>query len=340
MIERLKRTSGRRQTQLGSKRAVRAFMPTPAKPQPRAPKVRRLQAAVLAAVLFASLEGMAPASPKLPEIPGQIPRCEPGEPGSPTEGSSTTAPGTPTLPPAGRPRTLAAAREHRARQAVEFRKPESGTPPDRVATTDRGVSFEAYDDALVQAVQRHWQDLLDQSQVVPRFGKVVLDFNLTPDGRVTDLRVTDCQVGLIVGLLCQKAVADLAPYVAWPSDMRRKLGASHRPVTLTFHCFEAGVARSRSGMQRDDDHLVGDLWTGPRIEEHRGSLPAATGYSIGPVQIRFPDCGPWPMIPESHSWQPTSQHECWEKLGPPTPHSSPCFRPPPPPPLPSPPSGR
>jgi hypothetical protein len=92
-------------------------------------------------------------------------------------------------------------------QAGESRKPESGAPPpDWLAADDRATSFEACDGALVQAVQQHWQSLLDGAQVVPRSGKVVLDFNLTPDGRVTDMKVTACQVGLIVGWLCQRAV--------------------------------------------------------------------------------------------------------------------------------------
>ena len=155
MIERLKTTSGSWQTQLGKQRAG-ALMQTPEKPQPRGSTVCRPLAAVLSAVLFASVEGMAPASSKLPEIPGQLPRSEPGEPGNPTDRSSTTTSGTPTAPPDGRLRTLAAAREHKAMQAAEFRKPDSGAPPaDRLDAGDRGMSFEAYDDALVQAVQRH-----------------------------------------------------------------------------------------------------------------------------------------------------------------------------------------
>ncbi len=338
MFEQLKGTSSSWQTQLGNQRAVRALLQTPEDLPPRTSKARRLQAAVLAVVLLAYLEGMASASSKLPEIPGQVRHSESGERGGSNELSPTTVLETPTAPPDGRLRTLAAAREYRARQAAEFGKPASDTPPaDWLAASYQATSFRAYDDALVESVQRHWQDLLDQSRIVPRFGKVVLDFKLTPDGRVTELKVTECQVGLVVGLLCQKAVTDLAPYAVWPSDMRRRLGAGQRPVALTFHCFEGGVAQSRSDALHDPDHLVGDVWTGPRIAEHRGSPAAATGYSLGPAHIGFADSGPWPMIPVDYSWPSTSWRECWEKQAHPTPHSTPCFRPPP---LPSPPSGR
>jgi hypothetical protein len=50
---------------------------------------------------------------------------------------------------------------------------------------------------------------------------------------VTDMKVAENNVGEMLGLLCQKAVQDPAPYAAWPSDMRRLLGNT-RSIQFTF----------------------------------------------------------------------------------------------------------
>ena len=83
-------------------------------------------------------------------------------------------------------------------------------------------------------MQQRWYDLLDSSQFAQRSGKVVLEFRLTYDGRITDLKVSDNEVGEILSLLCQRAIMDPAPYARWPDDMRRMIGANYREVTFTF----------------------------------------------------------------------------------------------------------
>jgi len=55
------------------------------------------------------------------------------------------------------------------------------------------------------------------------------------DGRITDLKVNGNDVGELLGLLCERAILDPAPYPAWPSDMRRMIGQNFREVTFTFY---------------------------------------------------------------------------------------------------------
>jgi outer membrane biosynthesis protein TonB len=96
--------------------------------------------------------------------------------------------------------------------------------------------FGDYDRRLILAVQQRWYDLLaEQRFMQDRTGKVVLDFHLTYDGRITDVRVEDNTVGELLAVICQKAVQDPAPFGKWPSDMRKLVGADYREVRFTFY---------------------------------------------------------------------------------------------------------
>ena len=140
-----------------------------------------------------------------------------------------------------RPRTL---REAQARQQQrtglvgEKMKQEGGV--ERHAVTSsldvRATPFGAYDRAIIEAVQNRWYYLLDSGDFArERTGKVVLEFHLNYDGRITDMKVVENTVNELLGLLCQKAILDPAPYDKWPSDMRRMVGADYREVRFTFY---------------------------------------------------------------------------------------------------------
>ncbi len=99
-----------------------------------------------------------------------------------------------------------------------------------------GLPFGAYDRAIVEAVQNRWYYLLDSGDFArDRTGKVVLEFNLTYDGRVTDMKVVENTVNELLCLLCQKAILDPAPYPRWPAEMRRMIGSDTRHVRFTFY---------------------------------------------------------------------------------------------------------
>jgi outer membrane biosynthesis protein TonB len=138
-----------------------------------------------------------------------------------------------------RPRTLAAARLARGMIAGEKMKQEGGVKRSRVETTldVRATKYGAYDALIVSAIQQRWYFLLDQRELVAKSGRVVLEFHLNHDGRVTHLRVLESDVGDFLTLLCQKAVQDPSPFPAWPADMRREMPKDYRDVRFTFYYY-------------------------------------------------------------------------------------------------------
>ena len=92
-----------------------------------------------------------------------------------------------------------------------------------------------YDRALIAAVQQRWYALLDErNYALDSRGKVVLQFVLHPDGRITGMKVAENTTTEVLGIVCEKAVLDPAPFPAWPTDMRRLIG-EERPIQFTFY---------------------------------------------------------------------------------------------------------
>lgn len=200
-----------------------------------------------------------PAPTPTPKSVGDtLPQPKPAPPAPPTPvqvAKASTAPPTPTVPMLNpstakptpppepgdadtktpRPRTIKEALARRAESGLvgEKMKQDGGVKRLGVSALDaRGMAFGAYDAAIIQAIQQRWYSLLE-SRPTPR-GKVVVEFRMHFDGRVTDVKVNDADVGELYSLFCQKAVQDPAPYPRWPSDMRRQLAADHRDVRFTF----------------------------------------------------------------------------------------------------------
>jgi hypothetical protein len=107
----------------------------------------------------------------------------------------------------------------------------------RFALDVKMTPFSAYDAAFIAAVQQRWYDLLDNTPFSQRSGKVVLEFLLTEDGLITEMKVIENQVGELLGSFCQRAIQDPAPYPKWPSDMRRMIASKFREVTFTFYYY-------------------------------------------------------------------------------------------------------
>lgn len=95
--------------------------------------------------------------------------------------------------------------------------------------------FGEYDRFLIEAIKNRWYALLDErSYASDTRGKVVLQFVLHPDGRITEMNMSDNTAGEVLGYICQKAVLDPAPFPAWPNEMRRMIG-ENRPIQFTFY---------------------------------------------------------------------------------------------------------
>jgi outer membrane biosynthesis protein TonB len=100
----------------------------------------------------------------------------------------------------------------------------------------RATPFGTYDEKLIEAVQSHWFNLLDQHEYAgDSRGKVILTFRLHYDGRITDLNVVGNSAGGVLGLICEKAIRDPSPYDPWPTEMRLANRGDVRDIQFTFY---------------------------------------------------------------------------------------------------------
>jgi hypothetical protein len=138
-----------------------------------------------------------------------------------------------------RPRTLkeAMARQPNNRLVGEKMKQNGGVRRRNLASSLDviGSEFGAYNAAIISAVQNRWYDLLDSRNYAgEQIGSVTVKFRLNADGSISEVAFVDSSVDLALGMLCQSAIKDPAPYAPWPSDMRRKIGDSSIEVTFKF----------------------------------------------------------------------------------------------------------
>ena len=166
-----------------------------------------------------------------PPAPAPKPADTPGDLAlrRPEDGNASTAPRR------ERVRTLAEARAQKNLAGQKTLQDGGVKNRGRISLDVKGSPFGTYDAAFIAAVQQRWYDLLESTPYVQRSGKVVLEFRLNHDGRITDMQMTGNEVGEILGIACQRAVLDPAPFGKWPEDMRRMIGNTYREVTFTFY---------------------------------------------------------------------------------------------------------
>lgn len=134
-----------------------------------------------------------------------------------------------------RPRTITEAKQRKGMLTGDKLRQEGGAPNRGTLSLDvKGSPFGEYDAAFISAVERCWHLLLDDHQGSRRPGKVVVDFVLNSDGRITNLKVSSSEVGEIQSMLCQSAILNPAPYPRWPAQMRQTIGGV-REIRFTFY---------------------------------------------------------------------------------------------------------
>lgn len=139
-----------------------------------------------------------------------------------------------------RPKTLNEALE---RQGLRGEKMKQNGGVERTAiSSSLDVARSAcgdYDRDFIEAVQNRWDQLLqNQSGNMP--GKVVVEFRLYFDGRITDMKVIQNEVTDLLALYCQKAILDPAPYKRWPPEMRAEINKDYREIRFTFYYLNPG----------------------------------------------------------------------------------------------------
>jgi hypothetical protein len=170
------------------------------------------------------------AKPTQPVPPGDLAMAKPDAQLRPDDGKADQP----------RPRTIkeALSRQHRSQLSGDKMKQEGSTQRLKLdpGFDVKATPFGQYDAEFIQAVQERWFNLLDNMSVDGyRPGRVVVRFHLNYDGRITDMKVLDNNVGEMLGLLCQKAVLDPAPYDKWPREMRLLVDKDYREITFTFY---------------------------------------------------------------------------------------------------------
>lgn len=176
--------------------------------------------------------------------PGDLAMAKPGpdQPAPPLR-ASPNLPEAATTNARPRPRTLAAARAQMDQNALsalvgEKMAQDGGVKRFSVQPSidTKGSPLGGYDARFIAAVQECWWALLEaQRYSLDRLGKVVVEFRLTAEGRVTDLRVVNSDVGEIYTTLCQLAITKPSPYEKWPTDVRRLVGNDYRDIRFTFY---------------------------------------------------------------------------------------------------------
>jgi outer membrane biosynthesis protein TonB len=139
-----------------------------------------------------------------------------------------------------RPRTLAEARARQGDGQIAGQKyrQEGGVHRKMdVASVDAAATpFGNYDAGVFAAIQKRWYDLLDQSQfAADRRGKVVITFRLHSNGRISNLKIQESNVGEVLTIICRMAIEDPAPFDPWPADLRRIIEKDYREIMITFH---------------------------------------------------------------------------------------------------------
>jgi hypothetical protein len=137
-----------------------------------------------------------------------------------------------------RPRTVAEAKAQKGIIEGQKMRQEGGTRRHAVGMSMdvKATPFGAYDMAFIHAVQTRWFNLLEERDFVGnQSGKVVLEFRLNYDGRITALRVVDSEVNELLSWTCQRAILDPAPFRPFPSDMRRMVSNDYREIRFTFY---------------------------------------------------------------------------------------------------------
>jgi outer membrane biosynthesis protein TonB len=188
------------------------------------------------------LQPSAPAQPKVAEPPQPPPQAQvkagDDQQRKPSDGVVDTvdSQGKSQNQPKDRPRTLAAARAAKGMLQGEKMRQEGGVRNrGRVAFDTKATPFGEYDAAFIAAVEQCWHRLLEEHRGNQRSGRVVVDFKMNSDGRITELNVTSNETGEIFGMICQRAILDPAPYQKWPPEMLRMIGATTREIRFTFY---------------------------------------------------------------------------------------------------------
>lgn len=103
---------------------------------------------------------------------------------------------------------------------------------------EAGGPFRDYDAKIVKTVKERWYALIERFGAYSHHGWVTVDFEMTNDGKVENVKAVDMSPELkrSVALqeLCEKAVVRAAPFDPLPASLRALVGPGPRHASITF----------------------------------------------------------------------------------------------------------
>ena len=173
-------------------------------------------------------------APKKQYTPGDLASARPAETAQDGKSDAQTATDAQPQQAYQRPRTLA---EAMARNGTLGEKTRQAGGVNRAGITSsldvKSTAIGSYDAQFVEAVKAAW-DQLWENRTANASGKVVLQFRLLPDGRITNMTNTQNEVTDFMENLCEQAILKPAPYQPWPREMRLEIPADYRDIQFTF----------------------------------------------------------------------------------------------------------
>ena len=192
-----------------------------------------------------STANVRPQPPGAPAAPAVAPQPVEQKPAEPLKESAATgmkvveekkpAPEEKPVTPSAR-KTVAGSNSRRELAATKSRATSLGVRRLGVEAFNVASSpFGAYDKALIYAVQSRWYEVLNTQRMDTHTGTVELKFDLLADGSVANMEMKANSAGPALGLYCQKAVVESAPFAPLPEDLKRLIGGDSREIIFTFY---------------------------------------------------------------------------------------------------------
>lgn len=179
-----------------------------------------------------TLEELKPRPKEQKEL-GDMAKAKPNDKATADTGKAESKEGDAEREEKKRPRTLAQAQFG---SYGEKTKQEGGVRKYDISASlaARGTLLGDYDAQLIDAVRQKWYSILDRVRAT-QGGKVVVEFTLHHDGRITNVKVIETTVSDLQSLYCEMAISEPAPYKKWPMELRRELKGDIREVRFTFY---------------------------------------------------------------------------------------------------------
>jgi uncharacterized membrane protein YgcG len=156
----------------------------------------------------------------------------PTAPSQPVTSSATVVKSGPAAP------AQTATTEVKEVKAVPAPRSADTVPPvhrARAAATDASKgALAAYDNAVIEKVQKRWNAFVVRHGSYEKSGKVTVEFQLLDDGSIQGLKTRDETGDQTLRLYCEKAVQESAPFNPLPAELRKSSNHKPRDVEMTF----------------------------------------------------------------------------------------------------------